>query len=141
MYPSKYSTPVDRTLSPTGVIKAGTDSHTCRQWRAIIFTSASRLDLHLVCTFGTPVEDMLSHSPPFPLIVYYGGGRRSPAKDEQGALLALQKRDRIHSIDLCASTSNIDKILAVMNEPQGLGRPARPSPISFHIPGPASSLP
>ena len=60
---------------------------------------------------------MLSHSPPFPLIVYYGGGRRLPAKDEQGALLALQKRDRIRSIDLCASTSNLDKILAVMNEP------------------------
>jgi len=60
---------------------------------------------------------MLSHSPPFPLIVYYGGGRRLPARDEQGALLALQKRDRVRSIELCASTSNLDKILAVMNEP------------------------
>jgi hypothetical protein len=92
-------------------------AHTCKQWRSIIFASASRLNLHLVCTFGTPVEDMLNHSPPFPLIVYYGGGRRLPAQDEEGALLALQKRDRVRSIDLCASTSNLDKIFAVMNEP------------------------
>jgi hypothetical protein len=29
------------------------------------------LDLHLVCTNGVPVADMLSHSPHLPLIIYY----------------------------------------------------------------------
>src|SRR6266853_4261198 len=89
--------------------------HTCRQWRHIIFSSPSRLDLQLYCTYGTPVADMLSHSPPLPLIVDYGAQRRLPTKDEEGALLALQNRDRVRSIDLYASIVSLDKLLAVMN--------------------------
>ena len=60
---------------------------------------------------------MLVYSPPFPLIVYYDKRQRLSAQDEKGALLALQKRDRVHSIELRASASNLDKILAVMNGP------------------------
>ena len=43
--------------------------HVCRRWRYLIFASASHLGLCLVCTYGTPVADMLAHSPPLPLII------------------------------------------------------------------------
>ena len=41
-------------------------AHVCRTWRYLILSSASHLRLHLVCTYGTPVADMLAHSPPLP---------------------------------------------------------------------------
>ncbi|KAI0249400.1 hypothetical protein BJV78DRAFT_1228197, partial [Lactifluus subvellereus] len=28
-------------------------------------------DLHLLCTHGVPIANMLAHSPPLPLIIYY----------------------------------------------------------------------
>ena len=36
----------------------------CRRWRYIVFESASHLRLSLVCARGTPVANMLAHSPP-----------------------------------------------------------------------------
>ena len=91
--------------------------HTCRRWRHIIFSSPSRLDLQLSCTYGTPVADMLSHSPPLPLIVDYSGQRPLPTNDEEGALLALQNHDRVRQIHLYASIVSLDKLLAVMDRP------------------------
>jgi len=92
-------------------------AHTCRRWRHIIFASPSRLNLQLYCTYGTPVADMLSHSPPLPLSVSYHEGAPHPftPKDEEGALLALRKHDRVRYIDLCAPLATLDKIFAAMN--------------------------
>ncbi|KAI9435064.1 hypothetical protein H4582DRAFT_1972589, partial [Lactarius indigo] len=45
--------------------------HVCQKWRHLILSSPTRLDLHLVCTYGIPVEEMLSHSPPLPIIIFY----------------------------------------------------------------------
>jgi hypothetical protein len=62
---------------------------------------------------------MLSHPPPLPLIICYDDGRGplSP-QDEEGALLALQKHDRICRIHLWASTSaTLHRFFAVMNGP------------------------
>ncbi|KAH9976520.1 hypothetical protein BJV74DRAFT_170112 [Russula compacta] len=89
--------------------------HTCRRWRHIIFSSPSRLDLSLYCTRGAPVADMLNHFPPLPLIVSYGRGLPLTAKDEEGALLALQQHDRVRSIVLGVSSSTLEKFFAVMN--------------------------
>ena len=36
-----------------------------RKWRNVILASPIRLDIHLLCTYGVPVTDMLAHSPPF----------------------------------------------------------------------------
>src|ERR1700747_524310 len=44
-------------------------AHVCQRWRNLILRSASYLGLSLVCTNGTPVENMLAHSPPLPLTV------------------------------------------------------------------------
>ena len=62
----------------------------CRRWRMIILESPVRLDLHLVCTYGTPVADILVHSPPLPLVIdYLDVDRERTAEDDDGILLAL----------------------------------------------------
>ena len=43
-------------------------SHVCQRWQRVILGSAFYLDVSLVCTIGTPVADMLAHSPPLPLV-------------------------------------------------------------------------
>ena len=40
-------------------------SHVRRRWRNIVLGSATYLGLSLLCTYGTPIADMLAHSPPF----------------------------------------------------------------------------
>ncbi|KAH9979243.1 hypothetical protein BGW80DRAFT_1454915 [Lactifluus volemus] len=89
--------------------------HVCRQWRHIILESPSRLDLHLYCTVGVPVADMLAHSPPLPLILYYNTViHKSTAKDESGILLALSHRDRVHYVGFWML--NPGKFVAVMDD-------------------------
>ncbi|KAF8489532.1 hypothetical protein F5888DRAFT_1160992 [Russula emetica] len=75
--------------------------HVCRRWRYLILSSPVRLSLHLVCTYGTPVADMLAHSPPLPLIIaYLDANRNVSVEDEEAILLALQDRDRVCRIGL-----------------------------------------
>jgi hypothetical protein len=72
-------------------------AHVCQRWRNLILGSASYLGLCLVCTNGTPVADMLVHSPPLPLIIdYYDHG--ITAEDEEAVILALEQRDRVRRI-------------------------------------------
>jgi hypothetical protein len=74
-------------------------THVCRQWRRVILESPSRLDLHLYCTNGVPVADMLANSPPLPLTICYDMMYREiTAEDESGLLLALSHRDRVRHI-------------------------------------------
>ena len=46
-------------------------THICQRWRRLVFTSASHLGICLVCTYDTPVADMLAHFPALPLVVDY----------------------------------------------------------------------
>ena len=93
-------------------------AHICQRWRNIIFRSASYLGLSLVCTHGTPVADMLAHSPPLPLIVHYATeGRNITTDDEEGIILALEQRDRVLRVRLTVvDTSLLEKFIAVMDE-------------------------
>ena len=90
----------------------------CQRWRNIILGSASYLELSLVCTYGTPVADMLAHSPPLPLILHYAKkGRGITTDDEQGILFALKWRDRVLRVRLTPpDTSQLEKFIAVMDE-------------------------
>jgi hypothetical protein len=89
--------------------------HVCRQWRNLILESPSRLDLHLFCTVGVPVADMLAHSPLLPLTVsYHTKGQEITAEDESGIFLALSHRDRLHHVDIWMS--NPGKFVAVMDD-------------------------
>ena len=73
----------------------------CRRWRYLILDSPLYLRLSLVCARGTPVADILAHSPPFPLIIdYLDQNHHITAEDEEGIILALQHRDRVRRIRL-----------------------------------------
>jgi hypothetical protein len=88
-----------------------------RAWRRVILASPVQLDLHLLCTYGVPVADMLTHSPPFPLIIFYNDSdREMTAEDNEGALLAISHRDRVRRISLCIPAPNLEKFMAVMDE-------------------------
>ena len=71
-------------------------THVCRRWQNLILGLSSYLGLSLVCTYGTPVADMLAHSPPLPLVInFFDDDRIITAKDEEAMILALKQRDRV----------------------------------------------
>jgi hypothetical protein len=84
----------------------------CRRWRYIVLESASRLRLSLVCARGTPVADMLAHSPPLPLIIdHFDKYYDITADDLVGIILALQNRDRVRRIRLRKYVSIVQKLV------------------------------
>ena len=89
----------------------------CRRWRILILGSASYLGLCLVCTYGTPVADMLAHSPPLPLVIdYFEEHRVIAAEDEKGAILALEQRDRVRRIRLDTHVLQLQKLITAIDE-------------------------
>ena len=77
-------------------------SHVCQRWRNAILGSASYLGVSLVCTNGTPVADMLAHSPPLPFVIDYRLDKDDgiTVEDEEGAILALKQYDRVRRVRL-----------------------------------------
>ena len=91
--------------------------HVCRRWRYLILGSPLRLDICLVCTRGTPVADMLAHSPVFPLIIDYDFENHDlTVGDEEEIMLALQHRDRLRSICLSMPIPSLEKLIAAMGD-------------------------
>ena len=89
-------------------------AHVCQRWRNIILGSASYLGLSLVCTYGTPVADMLAHSPPLPLIIDYT--EDISAEDVEGAVLALKQRDRVLRVRFDMPSTNLQKLIMAVDE-------------------------
>jgi hypothetical protein len=92
-------------------------AHVSRQWRRIILASPSLLDLQLVCTNlnKVPVADMLAHSPPLPLAIFYSDITFNiTPDDEEHALLAISQRDRVHSIVLWMPAANLERLIPAM---------------------------
>jgi hypothetical protein len=84
----------------------------CRRWRYIVLESASHLRLSLVCVRGTPVADMLAHSPPLPVIIdHFDRYHEITAEDAEGIILALQHRDRVRRIRLRKFVSILPKLI------------------------------
>ena len=90
-------------------------AHVCRRWRNVILGSASYLGVSLVCTYGTPVADMLAHSPPLPLVIDCFDEDRDITEDEEGAILALKHHDRVRHVRLLYATS-LQEFIAAMDE-------------------------
>jgi hypothetical protein len=44
-------------------------AHVCRKWRTVVFASQRRLDLRLLCTTKTSIQQTLDLWPAFPIIV------------------------------------------------------------------------
>jgi hypothetical protein len=89
--------------------------HVCRRWRYLVLGSASHLDLCLLCTHGTPVADMLAHSPPFPLVIDHYH-RDSTEDDIEQIMLALQYRDRVRRIRLIKAIPVVEKLIAAIDD-------------------------
>jgi hypothetical protein len=88
----------------------------CRQWRHLILASPSHLNLHLICTYGVPVADMLACSPPLPVTIYYWDkDRETTAEDEEGILLALRQCSRVRHICFALRTPNLRKSITAMD--------------------------
>jgi hypothetical protein len=94
--------------------------HVCRRWRCLILASASHLNLSLLCRPGTPVADMLTNSPPLPLIIdhihdniFYDS---ITAEDAAGIMLALQHRDRVRRIRLQMPLWILWKFIPAIND-------------------------
>ena len=91
-------------------------AHVCQRWRKLILQSASYLGLCLVCTFGTPIADMLAHSPPLPLIIdYYDQHRNIAAEVEDEIILALEQRERVLRIRIFLPIPNMERLITVID--------------------------
>ena len=89
-------------------------AHVCQRWRNLILGSTLYLGLCLVCTYGTPVADMLAHSPPLPLIIDYRD-RDITAEDEEAIILALAQRDRVRRIRLDIPVLQLQKLIMTID--------------------------
>jgi hypothetical protein len=91
-------------------------AHVCQRWRNLILGSASYLGLCLVCTYGTPIADMLVHSPPLPVIIDYYPPDDITAEDEEGIILALEQRGRVRRIRFYTHILKMQKLIMAMDE-------------------------
>jgi hypothetical protein len=87
----------------------------CRRWRHLVLESASLLGLSLLCTYGTPVADMLANYPPLPLIIdYHVLYDELTADDELGITLALWRCDRVRWIRLLQPIPVMERLLMIL---------------------------
>ena len=100
--------------------------HVCRRWRRVVFESARRLNLRLVCSPQTPVKDTIDVWPELPLFVKADGLRsgsdlRMDCVNQKGVdniVAALQRRDHVDEIRLaCDDDSAMQKAVAAMQVP------------------------
>ena len=92
-------------------------AHVCQRWRNVILRSATYLGLSLLCTYGTPVANMLEHSPPLPLVIgYFMKRRQLTTEDEEGIILALKQRERVRRVRLSNAVTIMQKLFSVMDD-------------------------
>jgi hypothetical protein len=90
--------------------------HVCQRWRQIIFQSPRRLDLQVLCTFGTPVRKHLSIWPDFPIALSFEFSWKRSLYDEDNLIAALEHPSRVFylrfNIDLWS-----EKMATAMQKP------------------------
>lgn len=95
--------------------------HVCRRWRNIVFDSSRRLDLWLLCTYGTPdVRRRLDSWPCLPIVIkYWPNSEFKPPspEDEDNLIAALEHPDRVHTIQLAMTGSLWEKVAERMRVP------------------------
>ena len=72
--------------------------HVCQEWRNIVFGSPRRLDLRLLCTYRTPVREMLDILPLLPIVVQADNSKMWNVVDN--IVAALEHNDRICQLQL-----------------------------------------
>ena len=92
--------------------------HVRQRWRnliGLILGSPSHLGLCLVCKYGTPVADMLAHSPPLLLVLDYQGTDITE-EDEEAIILALEQRDRVRRIRFVIPVLKLQKLIMAIDK-------------------------
>ncbi|KAF8491527.1 hypothetical protein F5888DRAFT_1054241 [Russula emetica] len=86
-------------------------SRVCKMWRAIMFSSSSRLDVCLLLKpkNGTHMKTLMSTNPLIPIVIEYDTDSAVTAKDMGRLLSALKRPDRIRGIDLTVYPAELDK--------------------------------
>ncbi|KAH9955681.1 hypothetical protein BC827DRAFT_1271479 [Russula dissimulans] len=89
----------------------------CQRWRSLILGSTRHLDLSLVCSYGTPVAEMLAHSPSLPLTIdHLDDDHVITPGDGEGIMAALRRRDRVRRIRLVMPALDLQKFIKDMDE-------------------------
>ena len=91
--------------------------HVCSRWRQIVFASPQRLNLQILCTYGTPVKKILEIWPTLPISLDLYSLRSHTSNDEENAIIALKHPDRVSSVMLYVTGSQFGNIVTVMQEP------------------------
>jgi hypothetical protein len=87
----------------------------CRRWRQLIFSSPGRLDLYLICTYGTPVRKNLDIWPAFPIAIDYVNHLFMPNRyfwpdDEDNVNTALKHPDRVRCLKVPVTSSLLENM-------------------------------
>jgi hypothetical protein len=90
----------------------------CQRWRGIVFVSPRRLDVRLVCSARTRVEDILAAWPNLPLLVLRDSGSGlSRRESADNIIAALRYKTHVCQIELNGDSSYLlRKIAGVMQE-------------------------
>jgi F-box-like len=91
-------------------------AHVCRRWRAVMFTSASRLDLGITIEPDTPRHIKAILSGPLPIFIYY----RFVFRKLMGSALwrmrtALKHHDRVREINFRGGWADFNKFFKKTN--------------------------
>ncbi|KAN0128303.1 hypothetical protein V8E53_013887 [Lactarius tabidus] len=90
--------------------------HVCQRWRQVVFGSPLRLNLRILCTYGTPVRKHLDIWPNFPIhIEYIQDGLEY--NDEDNVIAALDHTNRLSAVGLSLTGRQLGKIVTVMQQP------------------------
>ena len=91
--------------------------HVCRRWRQIIFESPHRLNLRILCTYRTPVRTNLGIWPAFPIVLELCSQGLLEPQDEHNVITTLQHKDRVCSVRLYTTGSQLAKAVTFLQEP------------------------
>ena len=95
-------------------------SHICQRWHYLIYEFTFHLDIHILCTNGTPLVDELDHLPPLPLVVQYVKGYRGAVslteQDRLGLYNALCVHNRVRGIEHYLPPSVLHEVLLLMDK-------------------------
>ena len=94
-----------------------TPTQICQRWRSLIFASPSRLNLYVVCTKVTPIEEILAYFPHLPLEVNYMFlWEREQRQAQRNVLLSLQRRHHLRSINLRAPDAVLQRMVIPLDD-------------------------
>ena len=89
--------------------------HVCWRWRSVVFGSARRLNLRLVCTSETPARDTLDVWPSLPLLIRDSD---HPTEEVDDIIAVLERSDRVVEINLFnVDGPELETVFAAMQVP------------------------